>query len=569
MNSTTIHISVGYFENNQFAYPQQIIDSIQYPSNYNLNFFDVNEDGLKDYIFRLSSGNIREWNYRANLGDGVFSADSTYLCELLEYSILEHNADNNGMLDIVQIGFASDFWNYNVQTVYCFFNVNQNSSLVYDLVSPQEFIQPYQMISADLNQDGIDEIVTVSPVCPTINAVNVNIENELLRNKHLILDESGGRSVISGDWDMDGDSDLAYISEGSPQFGLNLAFQVAPNEFQDSLLSGSVNSWSPRLLKSDFDQDGDPDIIEYLGQAANKPFLWIFRNDGAGSFSPKEALSDTVYYLSGSVKIIDWNNDNYDDFIYTSSSQIIYYENIGGVTLAEPDTFVSSCGSCGGFYVTDTDNNGLKDIVYHSNTANGIVILKKIDGSAPFVSDTVAVGAGLSVNFVFDDLNADGVKDIISAVNDSLQIKVYLMGPAQTGFPLIAYTYPASITALGLADLNQDGLNDLFGRYTNGHKIFWAFRDPGNPLQFIPQQMTGEVQVFPNPGAGLLNIRCASDNLIDKVEIFSLDGKLCAQHQINPACDVQLKAPESNGVYLIRAYTQTGIHTTRFVCAGN
>ncbi|MEZ5174188.1 MAG: T9SS type A sorting domain-containing protein [Bacteroidia bacterium] len=378
-----------------------------------------------------------------------------------------------------------------------------------------------------------------------------------------------GGLVIAGDWDMDGDPDLAYISEGSPQFGLNLAFQVAPNEFQDSLLSGSVNSWSPWLLKSDFDQDGDPDIIEFLGQASNKPFLWIFRNDGTGNFSPKEALSDTVYYLSGSVKIIDWNNDNYDDFIYTSSSRIIYFENLGGTTLAAPDTLVSSCGSCGGFYITDTDNNGLQDIVYQSNTANGIVILKKIDGSAQFVSDTVAVGAGLSVSFVFDDLNADGVKDIISAVNDSLQIKVNLMGPAQTGSPLIAYTYPASITALGLADLNQDGLNDLYGRYSNGHKIFWAFRDPGNPLQFIPQQMTDEVQVFPNPGAGQLNIRCASDNLIDKVEIFSLDGKLCAQQIIIPACDVQLKAPESNGVYLIRAYTQTGIHTTRFVCAGN
>jgi hypothetical protein len=105
-------------------------------------------------------------------------------------------------------------------------------------------------------------------------------------------DATKSKSLVSGDFDNDGDTDIATLYEYPGQIARLWSFRNnGDSTFTPSLLwTSGPGAWdatkSKSLVSGDFDNDGDTDIAtlyEYPGQIAR---LWSFRNNGDSTFTP-------------------------------------------------------------------------------------------------------------------------------------------------------------------------------------------------------------------------------------------------------------------------------------------
>ncbi|OQB06171.1 MAG: FG-GAP repeat protein [bacterium ADurb.Bin212] len=111
-------------------------------------------------------------------------------------------------------------------------------------------------------------------------------------------DATRSRSLVSGDFDNDGDTDIATLYEYPGQIARLWMFKNnGDSTFTPNLLwTSAPGAWdatrSRSLVSGDFDNDGDTDIAtlyEYPGQTMR---MWVFTNTGS-TMSPKN------WYFSG------------------------------------------------------------------------------------------------------------------------------------------------------------------------------------------------------------------------------------------------------------------------------
>ncbi len=555
LNEYFSHVSVGLSQDGNFSYPQLQIDSIENWLHRQIIFEDINDDEYPDYISRSTYA----WEYKANLQDGTFDTSKIHLLDLYSTYFELHIADSNSINDFIQYGTVSASSNLST-AIYSFYNVDSSQELIYDIVSPNEFVFPEDFLVVDVNGDGAQEIIVASERNPVLSSIHLNIEDTLIQREILASNLYGARSVVSGDWDLDGDIDLAYSTFSGNS--LMISYNESESQFRDTLILNSSLTSSPKLLSGDFDADGDIDLIMYPRGANNRPFIRLYRNGGDGNFSSFEELTDSVYYSSGDILFHDWDGDNYPDIFFQRSSILVYYRNLNGIGLASPDTLISACNNCNSFAFGDFNQDNLVDLYFKSNSAVHMVLLNQGEG-AEFIADTlVTLNTGFSLVLV-EDLNFDNTPDLLIANNDSLQLYGYLLGQAESGSFEQLGSFEERIGILEIADLNQDGLKDLYGRYQSSHEVFWLFRDPGGVLPFSKQPPESSIFAFPNPGSGQFQVMSAADNPIEKIEVLSMDGKFVKSIAFAPSSKVQFNLAGINGMYLVRAHTLKGIeHTT-------
>lgn len=329
---------------------------------YFLDSGDIDNDGDIDIVVNYGYFN-QENNYvvwMENNGDGTFRQQQIIAQNQLYYNeILLSDIDNDSDLDLL----TTAHYSFTDKSEIAFNENLGDGNFSNAMIIDTSMHYPYWINSADINGDSFKDIIVASwtEVSLFKNTDDNNFESKVLISETLYSPSD----LLFFDLDNDGDKDL-FVSYY--EFGL-----FFHENFDDSLskegqqIAPSINMVSGITL-GDLDLDGDLDII-----------------------LSSEALDGTISWLK-----------NTDDFFENDYQVIATYEDLRTCDIA---------------YLIDLDDDGLDDIIAFSFESVG----KNMSwfpglGNGEFGDQIIIEGATrFSKDWVVDDLNMDGLPDIVEA----------------------------------------------------------------------------------------------------------------------------------------------------------
>ena len=204
-----------------------------------------------------------------------------------------------------------------------------------------------------------------------------------------------------GDYDNDGDLDVIMCGDTtrwSPNIYITRLFQnLGNNQFSPVTSSININSTGD-FEWGDYDNDGDLDLLYSVvagGDLVNS--LVVFRNDGAGDFTPLTVASFENFWELGASAWMDWDNDGDKDIINFPRGYIPYTDE-------EPGTYPEK----GKIEPSDAASAVNVPPMFYRNVGNNTFELAEIT-LPPILYAVIEAG----------DLNNDGWTDIIATGADT------------------------------------------------------------------------------------------------------------------------------------------------------
>ena len=277
---------------------------------------------------------------------------------------------------------------------------------------------------------------------------------------------TNAESVCGGDFDGDGDIDIAGLTVGtSTSSGIVVWWENQSFNFRRHDIDLSFNR-GHKMFSYDIDYDGDLDIIAC---AASSKGVTFFENDGRGNFR----------------------------------GHVIYGGS--GVTI----------------YPVDFDKDGKLDILYTQHYA-GTVVLIQNRGNGSFSSRTLASGFNWPHFAAAGDFNADGRLDIAVVTRDGNTLE-WLENRGGSFSRHLIYDNIVGPFSVATGDLDGDGDDDIVSGSKENMKLWWWEAEGGSIAKTI-------TVLSPNGGETLdsgssWQIRWSSTGNISNVTIqFSEDG---------------------------------------------
>ncbi|TWT78378.1 FG-GAP repeat protein [Posidoniimonas polymericola] len=255
-------------------------------SNYNDKVAWYENDGSQSFTEHIVS-------YNANTASDVsfVDLDGDGDLDLLGTTRLEHTVswyENDGLEHFTEHQIASDLYNaIGAEAVDLdgdgdldilversggfFYNIdwlqNDGSGNFTKRRVPTSFGNPNQPVVIDVDGDGMFDLTAVSGLTGAVGWYQ-NLGNGGFR-EHLILGTEtgtvGGKQILAGDWDGDGDTDIATSSGAAPRVLVQYKNDGAE---QFSASDPSYAAGGGAMTIGDIDQDGDLDLL----QAFNSPY---------------------------------------------------------------------------------------------------------------------------------------------------------------------------------------------------------------------------------------------------------------------------------------------------------
>src|SRR5919197_1179740 len=328
----------------------------------------------------------------------------------------------------------------------------------------------------DANRDGKPDLVTLRADAEGLRVLLGDGAGAFAAGPP-ITTGNGPVVVATADFNRDGNSDLAVANDGSRNVGIVLGdgrggFVAASGS--PIPLDGSPG----RLLASDIDADGDPDLVVPVFNSK----VWqveIMLGDGSGRFAP--APSGTVArrspYGSDGVGTGDFNGDRELDLAVgnteTKGVLILRGNGAGGFRLTQT---VATRLHGGALATADFNGDGRSDLAVASSYSNGVAFLSGTSsGLRPNRGSPLQI-AGYPHTIVAAGVDGDGRPDVAVGNGESVTL---LLGNGRGGFHEAAYS-PFSTRhssgLVGVADFDGNGEGDLL---TSGPSIL--FRTAADP----------------------------------------------------------------------------------------
>ena len=257
--------------------------------------------------------------------------------------------------------------------------------------------------------------------------------------------------------------------------------------------------------------------------------------------------------------------NNVKELHVVADDKIVLAELGGLMRVNENGTIDNTfAGGLYGFYSIDTfdiTENG--EIIFGGQLENGGGRAKrKLDGTLDASYATEVLPANIkkikSIK-LFADGSAIGIYDSNATKSEIIKfdangnLAAFNMG---TGFNGIIHSFEvfedSKIMVSG--DFNQYN-----GTYVNGVARLNGVETELGIVELVKE--AGIVTLYPNPTNATLNIQ--SNEIVQKIEIYSLDGKL-VQKLVAPAQSIDVSTLES-GYYFCKVYSQSGNVTKKFV----
>jgi hypothetical protein len=369
---------------------------------------------------------------------------------------------------------------------------------------PAPSIQQNGIVTGDFNGDGkLDLAVTTSLINgppPHAGQVEVFLQDPahagfFLSGKSFSVG-ADPIQVATADLNGDGLPDLVTANSNSNTVSVLLNDITRPGNYLPAV-NYPCGAAPLSVAIGDLNRDGLPDIAVAVADGVDI----LFQNPNA----PGTFLSPAHLALSGgtfSVAIGDLDGDGIPDIAAAGLSAVdVFFQNP-----ATPGAFFAPASFTAGTQpnavaIADIDRDGLLDIVVANlgtpgtNTGSSISVL---------IQDPVTAGNFLAArnfatpdgahNLAVADLNGDGFPDVAvaSVVLQSPNagvISVFLQNAAAPGNFLFSATYQNGFTPLSVAigDLNGDGKPDI--AIQDGPSIL--FQDPANPGHFFNEVLIG------------------------------------------------------------------------------
>ena len=231
--------------------------------------------------------------------------------------------------------------------------------------------RPTLVKAADLNGDGLDDLVVANQGEPSINApgylsVILTRADGTFAPERRLFEGTAFSAVAISDFNADGHPDLVVGALGANRRGsgtVEARFGAGDGSFGEATILDSA-WWGGCLAVGDLDADGSPDLVETnTGSLGGGPYVdgatTIFFSRPAGTFARSEPIQAGPPLC---VDVNDFNADGRPDLAVLNWSHelSILQGTPGGAFL--PRVRFSAAGPIQRFVAADLDGDGAADI---------------------------------------------------------------------------------------------------------------------------------------------------------------------------------------------------------------
>jgi hypothetical protein len=286
------------------------------------------------------------------------------------------------------------------------------------------------------------------------------------------------------DLDLDGDLDIASVGFDSTVRGWINSGAPFSAEWTGCVI-GTQEGPIRAVIAGDYDRDGDMDLVAgSVGGGSDQ--LCIYQNNGspfAGPWSRRVVRDqrETVDLVS-----MDLDRDGLLDVAGTRLGyEVMAWQNRGvhaSMPFATPSASIGSLSDdVLAVAVADLDRDGWEDVVAAGKGST--VVVWRGDGARRWgASTTIGSHTGEVTDLALSDLDRDGDLDLVSSGTDH-EVKIWQCpaSPFTTGWTeQTAGIHAADVRAVGVADLDHDGLSDLVSGDVDNVLAIW--RNDGAPF---------------------------------------------------------------------------------------
>lgn len=207
------------------------------------------------------------------------------------------------------------------------------------------------------------------------------------------------------------------------------------------------------MVVGDFDADGQDDLA-VTSQGSGE--VSVMPGDGAGRFFPTR--TSPAGGFPSAIAVGDFNNDDFDDLVVPSPSGIFVLTG-DGTGLFLPPSRVTDDADADAAVVEQLNGDDHQDVAVSSKSTGTVGVLL---GDGQSLSAPVRSPAGLApASIATEDFNGDGLVDLVVSNATTNQVTVLLgNGLGAFGRPL-SFGVGREPRAVGAGDFNSDGWVDI------------------------------------------------------------------------------------------------------------
>lgn len=465
---------------------------------------DINGDTYDDYV----AGYKNDILWYANLGDNNFLLGK-YICSAQTLtSLISADVNADGILDLL---FTD------VNGVFLVLGISDGFSDDVIMIASGD---SKGVAAEDIDSDGDKDLVVSSTGVKWYQ--NDGSGNFDYVNFLGAFVGGGPKGICAPDLDGDGDFDVAVVysagkvswfqNDGSGIFGIQINIDLSADD-------------AYHIAAGDVDNDGDMDLVAsgfYGGVDIEIPTRF-YKNAGAGTFSTQTVLLDDLAIKD--LKLFDYDADEDLDILLISIGQVKVFPLVGasyGAGTVLPDVY--SRYSFGIINANDDEHMDL--LTSFLNNGSGDIKILINNGDATYdESESVNNSAyNIDKNGITVDLNSDSHLDVVYLTNKKIE---YIRNRGLEGFAQLTMLKDGiNAKTFAVGDMNSDGFQDLVYSHFDTEELFWLENDGlanfGDPqLVFDGTGAEVNIGVADLNEDGFDDIFCAA---VNKISVYFNDG---------------------------------------------
>lgn len=232
----------------------------------------------------------------------------------------------------------------------------------------------------------------------------------------------------------------------------------------------------------DFNGDGKLDVAATTSSTFDPGFVAVLTGNGSGVLTRDTLLGASIAATGGSIAVGDFNGDGKDDIAATNgtfSLGIFYNTHSGtGGSTSFATTSIGANAPNLNVVSADLNNDGLDDII--TQTGNSTYVMLRQDAYSFAEGERYAVGNDVGIA----DVNNDGILDLFGISSSSRLAVAYGQGKGLFGDSVLTPFTGADLN-IGAADLNGDGVLDFVSGGGGGSRVLLQGVTQSTELSYI------------------------------------------------------------------------------------
>jgi len=505
-----------------------------------MHMVDYDDDGDLDIAVVVSTpfpyNNLNYFGIYVNDGNGVFTLN--FIGDLDKgdrINSLDFNNDN--LMDFMVTSETFDD-----PIIY------ENTGTTFNkIILDDTFYYPSSFYADDIDNDGLVDIVSTSENerelvlwhnNGSFDFTKIIIDNTepIIKYAHIDdINNDGYKDILVTTNESDQGQILLYSNDGNMNFTKSVLFDEA---------------YRSHAFSTDIDGDGDLDIV-YSVYFTSGGEIRYKRNDGGGNYQTVFVAGNLNSTLC--LDYVDVNNDGYKDLITNKNK---YFKNDGSQNFTEV-----SLPASGTMFDIDGDND--LDILssrYEPSISNTVISWFENIGNDTFTEHQIQTGIMNDGLFTIQDFDGDGDIDFISAPisgYNSSKLSYWINDGNQNFTKTVIDENYLDASHLLSDDFDGDGDIDILSSGIRFPFTIWKNLSDV-PLSVENQSIKqNNIQIFPNPTQGIVNIIYPTEIKNLKIEIYNIVGQKILDN-INLTDNKIDISQLKKGNYILRIISNTG-----------